>query len=635
MNDSKIPLATYCRSSVLCGLGFSIPYSLVIFYGLSFIVGMPVLLRDTLILQLYVLLLSLVSLALLGVILWLPVAGIDSILRRRGRLLEPLAIYTIAFSVPVFLSILMLLWMLIDRPFDFRSRWFLPVLFILCAICLGVGISLKDIPLKIKRAFSRSNKKQAARYIILILCAPLLLSAVAFYVSQISGPGSADGSTPPTLLREETGSRLVIICLDGATWDIMDGMIERGKLPNIKFLMDNGSYGPLLSNVSTLKAFTNSAGMGMRTPAIWESIFTGKKEKKHGIFDFAVMRLPLMKSVLPFRLPVVENVVETIPTTSTVRKCTRSWEIISKSGLDVGVVGLWSLWPAEPIERGYVITSRIQWATEMSVYPPDLLKQYPKHAFFTDEKAISLFLSPWKDLERDSIFSIIATSGVKENFNSFRRHFKRDNYMAELSVYMLENHPTSLYITYFWGPDFASHLFWKYMDPTHFDGVRKEDIRLFGDIIRKYYSFLDDVVGKHIAVNSLDVTYLILSDHGFGAWEEEGSSELDLAGTSYSGKHRRKGIIILAGENIKRGVSLSGASIFDITPTILTLFGLPVALDMDGRPLTEVIEEGFLERHPVRYIDTYETGEKMIPVAISSDADAEIKERLKALGYIR
>ena len=36
---------------------------------------------------------------------------------------------------------------------------------------------------------------------------------------------------------------------------------------------------------------------------------------------------------------------------------------------------------------------------------------------------------------------------------------------------------------------------------------------------------------------------------------------------------------------------MHGASLLDITPTLLTLFGLPTAKDMDGRPLLEVFTD--------------------------------------------
>ncbi len=45
----------------------------------------------------------------------------------------------------------------------------------------------------------------------------------------------------------------------------------------------------------------------------------------------------------------------------------------------------------------------------------------------------------------------------------------------------------------------------------------------------------------------------------------------------------------MAGPSVKRGEPLEGASLLDVTPTILTLLGLPVGADMDGRPALEAL----------------------------------------------
>jgi predicted AlkP superfamily phosphohydrolase/phosphomutase len=633
--EEKTTQSAYLRSVFFCGLGFGITMSMILFYGIAYIVGMPVLLRDTVVLQAYALVFSLIIYTVLAVLLWLPGSGIDLLLRKRGKAYNPLVIYTIALSIPTFLWIFMTMWIVIDRPFEFTTPWFIPAVIAFCVVGFFAGILFKDTALGIRRIFRGGGRLKMVRNIFLVLCVPLFISAAVHLVMGLRDGRSGEIAVPSALI-EGTDTKLVIIGLDGATWDIMDKMIARGELPNIKFLMDNGSYGPLASNVSVTQAFASSASMGMRSPALWETIATGKSEKKHGIMDFSVMRTPFMRSDIPFRIPVLEDVLEIIPTTSTVGRSLRFWDILSRAGLEVGVLGWWNMWPVTPIENGYLISSRIKWDIPNAAYPPDFLEDYPKKMSFTAEKAGKLFLNWWEGLDRDNLMGIIERSTASLNFESFRRHFNRDNRMAALSVLLMEKHPTPLFATYFQGPDFVCHLFWKYMEPSLFREVREEEARLFGDIIFKYYSFLDEVVGKHVEADSLDATYMILSDHGFGVWQEGETDVIrDMYHPTYTGKHRENGIIILAGKNIKRGGSFSDANIFDITPTILTLMGMPVAIDMDGRSLVEVLEESFLEEHPVRYVNTYETGEKRIPAAVSSSVDEEIKERLRALGYMK
>jgi len=61
---------------------------------------------------------------------------------------------------------------------------------------------------------------------------------------------------------------------------------------------------------------------------------------------------------------------------------------------------------------------------------------------------------------------------------------------------------------------------------------------------------------------------------------------------THSGSHKRNGIFIAYGPNTKQGIEIQGAKIYDIAPTILHMFGLPVPNDMDGRVLKEIFREG-------------------------------------------
>ena len=68
--------------------------------------------------------------------------------------------------------------------------------------------------------------------------------------------------------------RVVIIGLDGATFNIMQPLLENNELPFFNKLMHQGSHGVINSNLPL-----NSASN-------WTSLFAGKNPGKHNIFDF-------------------------------------------------------------------------------------------------------------------------------------------------------------------------------------------------------------------------------------------------------------------------------------------------------------------------------------------------------------
>jgi predicted AlkP superfamily phosphohydrolase/phosphomutase len=103
-----------------------------------------------------------------------------------------------------------------------------------------------------------------------------------------------------------------------------------------------------------------------------------------------------------------------------------------------------------------------------------------------------------------------------------------------------------------------------------------------------------------------------------------------------SGVHSLDGILLLYGEEIKRGVTIPNVSILDVTPTILALAGLPVGADMDGKVLKEAIRDDYLASHPITTIPTYDI---KVPIRVKQghggfQLNKDLQQKLKALGYV-
>jgi predicted AlkP superfamily phosphohydrolase/phosphomutase len=101
----------------------------------------------------------------------------------------------------------------------------------------------------------------------------------------------------------------------------------------------------------------------------------------------------------------------------------------------------------------------------------------------------------------------------------------------------------------------------------------------------------------------------------------------------YSGMHRDHGLLIMSGEGVKRGASVEGAGIEDLAPTILYAMGCPIPQDMDGRVLSEVFTEEF--RNQVTLLQGEEGSSRELRETVyTEEAEEEIKERLRGLGYL-
>lgn len=74
-----------------------------------------------------------------------------------------------------------------------------------------------------------------------------------------------------------------------------------------------------------------------------------------------------------------------------------------------------------------------------------------------------------------------------------------------------------------------------------------------------------------------------------------------------SGGHNRYGTFIAYGPQIRKGLQIENAKIYDITPTVLHLMGLAIPKDIDGRVLQEIFEEDSEPaKRPVAYQDVGE-----------------------------
>ncbi len=145
--------------------------------------------------------------------------------------------------------------------------------------------------------------------------------------------------------------------------------------------------------------------------------------------------------------------------------------------------------------------------------------------------------------------------------------------------------------------------------------------------IEPVYTYMDNVVGRILEKASEDTTVIVMSDHGFN-FSKVGYNH-------YNTPEIPHGIMIIKGPSIKPGSRLEYAHVYDITPTLLYLFDLPVGEDMDGKVLLGAFREKFKKRNKVRFIPSYEGFQQKLDQKRSKDLDKEALEELKSLGYIK
>lgn len=118
----------------------------------------------------------------------------------------------------------------------------------------------------------------------------------------------------------------------------------------------------------------------------------------------------------------------------------------------------------------------------------------------------------------------------------------------------------------------------------------------------------------------------------------------------YHSSHSPQGIVIAAGGPFRRKAWLveeglrakdmpedrQHPSVHDVTPTVLGAMGLPIPLDLDGRPMEVLFEEAFLREPGFRLRRLgLEWAPMEEPGAASKGEEDEALETLRALGYAK
>ncbi len=267
--------------------------------------------------------------------------------------------------------------------------------------------------------------------------------------------------------------KVAIIGLDGATWKVIQPLVDRGELPTFKTLMENGKWGNLRSTIPPVTA-----------PA-WSTMITGRNPGCHGLFDFTRHRADEYKISYTY---------------GGLRKFPGIWEYLNQLDYRTGFVNVPMTFPPEKID-GYMISGMdTPDTTSEFVFPGSLrtdirenvgpLKLDIHHLGFMDtDPKRQMILDQLKDIEEDRF---------------------------QLIRYLWKHYPVDVFMTVLNATDQVQHHFWHYMDSGHSRFDRKGHA-LFKDAIADVYKKMDTILARMLTLFGESTLVMLVSDHGFQA----------------------------------------------------------------------------------------------------------------------
>lgn len=261
--------------------------------------------------------------------------------------------------------------------------------------------------------------------------------------------------------------RVMVVGLDGATFDVIRPLADCGELPTIGSLMRDGISMPLLSTTPPI------------TPPAWSSFATGVAPQQHGVFGF---NYPSQKD-RGLRL-----------TSSADLRAPTLWERLGAAGRRCLLIDVPFTFPPQPIEGVNVAGFPL---SESATYthPIDLVARLDaggvsceRHPNEAPDPTTPAFLD-WIDRFNDSRLRL------------FDYLTKADSWQFAMVGTM--------------AIDWAQHAVWKYYDPR-FVFASEPEAEGWRETLFEVYRCVDRYIARLIEAAGDGATTILVSDHGFG-----------------------------------------------------------------------------------------------------------------------
>jgi predicted AlkP superfamily phosphohydrolase/phosphomutase len=276
--------------------------------------------------------------------------------------------------------------------------------------------------------------------------------------------------------------KTLLIGLDGATFAVLDPLMEQGAMPFLKSFFEEGTRAGLRTIVPPL------------TPPAWTSLMTGRKPGQHGVFDFFHMDSPATRHIRFFNSNDVQ--------------CDTIWTLASAGGLRTTTLNFPAMFPPPHI-LGNVVPGWVPWKQlRLACWPEGL---------FDKLKAIPGFNQ--RELAMDIKLEEKATEGISNHAELgpwIELHARREQNLAHVLRHLTAEDPSELTSVLFDGVDKLQHLCWRYLRPED-DRPLTEDWEFeIRELSLNYFRCLDGLLRQLCEMAGPEATVILASDHGFG-----------------------------------------------------------------------------------------------------------------------
>jgi predicted AlkP superfamily phosphohydrolase/phosphomutase len=268
-------------------------------------------------------------------------------------------------------------------------------------------------------------------------------------------------------------AKIVMLGLDGATFDLMLPWVHSGHLPHVARLLNKGIAGTLRSTIPPM------------SPPAWNSFMTGTNPGKHGIYDFTGRR---------------SHSYETHFINASWRRAPTLWHHLSQAGKRVAVLSVPFTYPPERV-NGIMVSGMdapgvAGLVDHSAAYPPELCDDINRNV---GDYPMGPNLFAYTDLG-DMVEAALRTIEKK----------------TAAARYLYGKEAWDFFMLVLGETDAASHRFWRFCDPA--SPLRDEaplDTKAAQSLLAIYQK-ADETIGQFMDLAGPDTTLMVMSDHGNG-----------------------------------------------------------------------------------------------------------------------
>lgn len=384
---------------------------------------------------------------------------------------------------------------------------------------------------------------------------------------------------------------VVLLGVDGLTWERVETLAAEGRLPNLQRLLDGGSRA------------VAKAPLPLDHMTLWTTIQTGKLPANHNVMG---------------QMTTLPSGTRTI-TPSGMRRVKTLWQMLSDRQVMVASVGLPNTWPAEVV-NGFVLSNAAlptRWTrTAENTYEPEgmaaltfpvsLLDELRPHIHSVDDLPRELAARFFHLRENEySMLYDQPLGSVYQHENPLRDFgltVQSDRSNMDIAFYLLDTYRPRVAGVYLELLSAIQPFYWPFLFPSTFQPPAEHQ-RRFKDTVNEAYVFIDEQVGRVLERMGDNDVLVVVSDHGFQTGSAQGPDD---ARPRPVPTNSDEGVLLLYGAGIRAGHDLGEVSIASVAPTILALVDQPVGADLDGDVLMDALVAEFVARHPFGSIDSYD-----------------------------